>query len=259
MKKVLLCIFGLLTISKTKAQGRDIVYNESSNIIVVEQRPKIFTLGVNYEFGNKQIQGVYTIDNHFFGFAAYNYNHTTIEYTAFLGSRITEENNNNGYSFGGGFQNFGHVGNYKNLEVLTGFERQNIAVISYFSNNINSYNRGDQYLDEKYYKLFTQFTMINSKRKSDSGISLKISYFKFLKNPTYNNASNFFITPCYSYNYKLLKSKSLLLTSQIGLSFALHNFENSYQGDNFSFSQSDYVLGGILKFGIQYKFNFNKK
>ncbi|MFM7018496.1 hypothetical protein [Flavobacterium sp.] len=259
MKKVLLCIFGLLTISNTQAQGRDIVYDEISNIIVAESKPKIFTLAANYVFGTKQIQGIYTIDKHFFGFATYNYNRTTIEYTPLLGSRITEENNNNGYSFGGGYQNFGHVGKYKNLEVLTGFETQNAAVISYFTSHKDSPDRGDEYLEEKYYKIFTQFNMMKCRTNFDSGFSLKLSYFKFLKNPTYNGATNFFITPSYSFNYKLLKSKSLLLTSQIGLSFALHNFENSYQGDNFSFSQSDYVLGGILKFGIQYKFNFNKK
>ncbi len=253
--KILFCFFTITSFS----QSEDLSYHETSNILVSEKKSKALNIGVNYTLGYKEFQVIYSIDSRFLVFGMYNYNTLTEERTAFFGDKITQENNNNGYCLGIGIKNFGEIGDYETLEILGGYEFQKAAIASYFTNS--KYVREKEFLDQKYFKYFVQFNMIQNGNRHFSGTSIKISYFKFQENQIYKNSTNLFFTPSYSYNYKLLSNRSLILTSQIGISIPIKSFETSNSSDNGSFisQQSDYVIGAILKFGVQYKFSLTKK
>ena len=249
-----LLLFFFFTLS-IFSQSDDLLYHETSNILVSEKKSNVLDLGINYIFGYKEFQAIYNINKQFLAFGSYNFNTSTEERSGFFGDKITQENNNSGYSLGLGIKNFGEIGDYETLEVLVGYEFQEAITGSYFTNS--NYFQKKELLAQKYYKFFTQFNMIENGNRHLSAISLKISYFKFLQNPIYNGATNLFFTPSYSYNYKLLSNKSLILTSQIGISVPIKSFESYfYSADGNLFGgQSNYVVGAILKFGIQYKIN----
>jgi hypothetical protein len=248
MKKTLFCLFGLLSVMGIKAQ--DSYYKSTSNLIVANDNKATLEIGLNYEFRNVQAQAVYLLSDKYFIFGTYNINNSSYTYETFIfGDTRVVENNNSGYSFGGGIQKLGRIGNYKNLELLIGFESQKVNNSEHFPDSTDK-----DYLNQKYYKIFTQFNVIKSKTNYDFGYSLKLSYLK-LTHFDYNNSnyfdnkSIFLLDPTLSFNYKLLTNKNLLLTSQIGFSAALNNLE--YDGD------TTYLLSPILKFGIQYKFALN--
>lgn len=255
--KTFFLIIAFLSIVFIRAQSNDLHFKEISNTVVADKRANILQVGTSYEFGNIQFQQIYTFNKHFFCFATYNFNNVKEEYKAFFGDYITNVNKNEGYSFGGGYLNFGSIGIYNNLEILIGFENQESHIVSFFSSKKDFENKNEKILNQEYYKFFIQFNMIKNREHFDSGYSLKVSYFKFTENPVYTNAANFFITPSYFLNYKVLSSKALVFSGQVGLSIPFYNFENSKSGANLTFTQSEYVIGAILKLGIQYKFNLN--
>ncbi|MDI9311376.1 MAG: hypothetical protein QM535_14285 [Limnohabitans sp.] len=256
--KIFSLIIAILNISMINAQSNNLDFKEISNIVVADKRAKILNIGASFEFGTIQFQGVYTFNGHLFCFTTYNFNNTTSESKGLFGDCVTHINNNKGYSFGGGYQNFGYIGSYNNLEILIGFENQESHIISFFSSKKDSENKNEKILNQEYYKFFTQFNLVKSREHFDSGYSLKLSYFKFTENPIYNNATNFFIAPSYFINYKVLSSKSLIFSGQVGLSIPLYSFQNSKSGANLSFIQSEYVIGAILKIGVHYKFDLKK-
>lgn len=238
----LVVLFGVISM---KAQ--DTYYKSTSNLIVANEKKGSLDLGLNYEFRNIQAQAVYLLSEKYFIFGTYNVNKSSYTYETFIfGDTREVENNNSGYSFGGGIQKLGRIGNYKNLELLFGYESQKVNNSENFPDSTDK-----DYLNQKYYKIFTQFNVIKSKTNYDFGYSLKLSYLKIThfdyNNSNYfDNKSLFLLDPTLSLNYKLLTNKSLLLTSQIGVSAALNNLE--YDGD------TTYWISPILKFGIQYKF-----
>lgn len=257
MKHIILCSLTLLSYSMvTKAQ--EAFYKATSNLIVANEKERFLDIGLNYEFQNIQTQVIYNFTDKYFAFGTYNVNKSSYTYQTFIfGDTRAVENSNSGYSFGGGIQKLGSIGNYKNLEVLIGFENQRVDNLE-FSPNYNPEDKDR--LIQNYYKLFAQFNMIKSKIKYDFGYSLKFSYLKFTRsdyNNTdyFNNKTVFFLDPTLSFNYKLLTSKNLLLTSQIGVSAALNSLEYSYGNGGFSTFTTIYLLSPILKFGIQYRFD----
>ncbi|HQF47268.1 MAG TPA: hypothetical protein PLO52_04405 [Flavobacterium alvei] len=257
MKHIILCSLVLISYSiSTRAQ--DPFYKATSNLIVANEKKGTLDIGLNYEFQNIQTQVIYNFTDKYFAFGTYNINKSSYTYQTFIfGDTRAVENNNSGYSFGGGIQKLGRIGNYKNLELLIGFESQKVNNFEFSPN----YNPEDKdHLIQNYYKLFTQFNMIKSKTNYDFGYSLKFSYLKFThfeyNNGYYfNNKAVFFLDPTLSFNYKVLSNKNLLLTSQIGASLALNNIEYSYGDGGFTTFSTVYLLSPILKFGIQYRFD----
>lgn len=251
MKKAIIFLMLLLYSITVKAQ--ETFYKATSNLIVANEKKGTFDIGLNYEFRNIQTQVIYNFSEKYFAFVTYNINNSSYTYQTFLFNDTREvENNNSGYSFGGGIQKLGRIGNYKNLELLLGFESQKVNNFEFFPN----YNPEDKdHLIQNYYKLFAQFNIIKNKTNFDFGYSLKLSYLKFThfeyNNWNYfDNKSVFLLDPTLTFNYKLLTNKNLLLTSQIGVSAALNNLE--YFADS---TDSTYLICPILKFGIQYRFN----
>ncbi len=246
-------IYSMLLFYSITVKSQEPFYEATSNLIVTNSEKGTFDIGLNYEFRNIQAQVIYNFSEKYFAFGTYNINKSSYTYQTFIfGDTREVENNNSGYSFGGGIQKLGRIGNYKNLELLIGFESQKVNNFEFFPN----YNPEDKdHLIQNYYKLFAQFNIVKSKTNYDFGYSLKLSYLKFThfeyNNANYfDNKSLFFLDPTLSFNYKFLTDKNLLLTSQIGVSAALNNLE--YFSD---FTDSTYLISPILKFGIQYRFN----
>ena len=245
MKNSFYCLVVLFGVISTKAQ--DTYYKSTSNLIVANEKKGFLDLGLNYEFRNIQAQAVYLLSEKYFIFGTYNVNNSSYTYeTLIFGDTREVENNNSGYSFGGGIQQLGRIGSHKNLELLVGYEYQKVNNSENFPDSTDK-----DYLNQNYYKIFTQFNVIKSKTNYDFGYSLKLSYLKlthFLYNNSnfFENKSIFLLDPTLSFNYKFLTNKNLLLTSQIGVSAALNNLE--YDGD------TTYWISPILKFGVQYKF-----
>ena len=187
----------------------------------------------------------------------YNFNKSISSSKSLFGDVTNYQNNNIGYSFGAGFRNFGKIGAFKTLELVGGYEYHK----DFIERLGEKYNFSfEAPLDQSYTKYFIQFNAIYEGRRNVSALSLKISSFKFLENPLYKGQTNVFIAPSYSFCYKLLKNKSLVLSSQVGLSIPIKNFETKTDSGSVLFiSQSDYIIGGILKFGIQYKFNLKQQ
>ena len=251
MKKICFLFF----IQFASAQTEDVFYHEPSNILVGVKKTKTISLGLNYNFGYKEIQAIYSINDTWSVFSMYNFNNTTFEKTTLFGDKITETNKNDGYSLGVAYRNFGNIGEYNTIEILSGYENQKALIALNFTN----YRPEDKnYLFEQYYKLFLQFNLLQIDERHDSAYSLKMSYFKMLDNPLYKNQTTIFFAPSYSYNFKLLSDRNLVLATQIGLSIPTSKFEVSTIGSSFSTSQSNYVIAGILKFGIQYNFKIKK-
>lgn len=247
----------LLIFFSLSTRAQETFYKATSNLIVANEKKGTLDIGLNYELRKIQAQAIYLLSEKYFVFGTYNINKSSYTYQPFIfGDTREVENNNSGYSFGGGIQKLGRIGNYKNLELLIGFESQKVNNFEFFP----TYNPEDKdHLIQNYYKLFAQFNIIKSKTNFDFGYSLKLSYLKFT-HFEYNNWNYFdnkavvFLDPTLSFNYKLLTNKNLLLTSQIGASVALNNLEYSYGNGGFNTFSTEYLLSPILKFGIQYKF-----
>ena len=255
MKKYI-CLLILFCSITVKAQ--ETYYRAKSNLIVANEKKGAVDIGLNYEFRNIQAQVIYNFSEKYFVFGTYNINNSSYNYETFIfGDTRTVENNNSGYSFGGGIQKLGRIGNYKNLELLIGFESQKVNNFEFFPN----YNPEDKdHLIQNYHKFFVQFNILKSKANFDFGYSLKLSYLKFThfeyNNGNYfDNKSVFLLDPTLTFNYKFLTDKKLLLTSQIGVSAALNNLEYFYGDGNFTTFTKEYLISPILKFGIQYRFN----
>ncbi len=247
MKNAIYYWIVLLNVISINAQ--DIYYRPISNLIFANTKKEVLNVGLNYEFRNTQVQAIYALSGKYFVYGTYNIDNSNYTYIpGILGSTRERENNNSGYSFGVGIQKLGAIGNYNNLELLIGYEYQKVNTTENFLNSTDK-----DYLNQKYYKIFTQFNIIKSKKKFDFGYSLKLAYLKFT-DYQYNdysgfkNKSNIFVDPSLSFNYKMLPQKDLLITSQIGFSAALNNFV--LDGGNSTY----YFISPILKFGIQYKF-----
>lgn len=255
MKKGIICLIGIFFSIPIEAQ--ETFYRAASNIVVADSEKETFNLGVNYEFQSVQAQMVYNLTEKYFAFGTYNFDNSNLTYTTLFGSKRTIEKQNTGFSFGGGMQKFGRIGNYKNLELLVGFESQKVNNFEFSPN----YNPEDKdHLTQNYYKLFTQFNMMKSKTNFDFGYSLKFAYLKFThfeyNNGNYfDNKSVFLLDPTLNFNYKFLPKKNLLLTTQIGISTALNNLEYTSVEGSFTNYTTEYLISPILKFGIQYRFN----
>ena len=126
MKHIILCSLVLLSYSiSTRAQ--ETFYKATSNLIVANEKKGSFDIGLNYEFQNIKTQVIYNFSKKYFAFGTYNINNSSYTYQIFLfNDTRAVENNNSVYSFGGGIQKLGRIGNYKNLELLIGFESQKV-------------------------------------------------------------------------------------------------------------------------------------
>lgn len=251
-------IYFLMLFCSIIVKAQEPYYIATSNLIVANAKKGTIDIGLNYEFRNIQTQVIYNFTDKYFAFGTYNINKSSYTYEPFIfGDTRAVENNNSGYSFGGGIQKLGRIGNYKNLELLIGFESQKVNNFEFSPN----YNPEDKdHLIQNYHKIFAQFNIIKSKTNYDFGYSLKFSYLKFTdfeyNNGYYfNNKEVFFLDPTLSFNYKVLSNKNLLLTSQIGASIALNNHEDSYGDGGFTTFSTVYLLNPILKFGFQYRFD----
>ena len=244
-------LFPLFMYSQT-----DLAYHEPSNILLIEKNEKVLDIGINYNSQYKEFQAIYNLNNKFSAFAMYNFNDSESSTKSVFGDVTNYQNNNTGYSLGAGFRNFGTIGRYKILELLVGYEYHK-DFIEKLGKKYSSFDNLP--LDQSYSKFFLQFNMIKENERTVSAFSLKTSTFKFIENPLYKGQKNIFIAPTYSFCYKILSDKSLVLSSQIGVSVPVRIFENIRDfGNNGYSTQSDYIISGILKFGIQYKFNLKK-
>ncbi|MFV8347144.1 hypothetical protein [Flavobacterium sp. ZB4P13] len=262
MKNTIICFVFIFLSKSLAAQDLFFDYGESyykavSNIVVADSEKGTFNLGVNYEFQSVQAQMIYNLTKKYFAFGTYNFDNSSLNYTPLLGSNRTLEKQNSGFSLGVGIQELGRIGNYKNLELLAGFESQKVNNFDFFTNDLPEEK---DHLKQKYFKIFTQFNMMKCRENFDFGYSLKFSYLKFThfeyNNENYfNNKSVFLLDPTLNFNYKFLPKKNLVLTSQIGVSTALNNLESQSVNGNSTYYNSGYLISPILRFGIQYRFN----
>jgi hypothetical protein len=244
-------------------------YRATSNIVVANPKKEVIDLGISYEFGNKQAQIIYNITDKYFVFGSYNLNNSTNVYKKLFSDVRINENSNSGFSVGFGTQKLFNWTSFNNSEILFGFEKQEVDRIDYDQN----------YLPEEkiflilgYYKFFTQFNMMKNRPRYDLGFSFKLSYLKLNKYDTndfltlkndFTGKSTLLGDATFNFNFKTLKNKNLIFTSQVGFSAAFWTIydkkEETYPTGGYSIAESTlYPFSPILKFGIQYRINFSK-
>lgn len=244
MKNILYFLFCLLSFITLK--GQSTYYEPISSVIFANAKKGTLDVGINHEFKNTQLQSVYALTDKYFVFGTFNVNYSNYKLEeSFLSSARIVNTNNYGYSLGGGIQNLGKIGNFKNLEFLFGFEMQNVNK----RDSSIKYTYEDLLL-QNYYKIFTQLNIIKSRTNFDFGYSLKLSHLSYTKF-TQNDIlipikSVFLIDPTLSLNFKMLPKKNLFLTTQFGFSIATD--------EELSDEDSIWPLSSILKLGVQYRF-----
>ena len=145
MKNTFYCLVVLFSIISMNAQ--DTYYKSTPNLIVANEKTGSLDVGLNYEFRNIQAQAVYLLTEKYFMFGTYNINNSSYTYTTFIfGDTRVVENNNSGYSFGGGIQKLGRIGNYKNLELILGYESQKVKNSEHFPDSMDK-----DYLNQNYF------------------------------------------------------------------------------------------------------------
>lgn len=244
------------------SNAQDIFYRSTSNIVVANTTKGSIDIGISHEFGNQQAQLIYNLTEKHFVFGTYNINNSNYTYNTFFGDERAAENHNSGFTIGGGIQKLGRIGSYNNLELLAGFEMQHVKNLEYSPN----YNPEDKdHLVQDYFKLFAQFNMMKNRTNFDFGYSLKFGFLKFTKfeynnyESDFNGKSVFLLDPTLNFNYKFLPKRNLILTSQIGFSTALNNIVNTETNGSLTTVSSTFIVSGILKFGIQYRFTLKTK
>jgi hypothetical protein len=270
MKNAIICFVFIFLSKSLTAQNLlfdygGAYYKPLSNIVVTDSEKGTFSLGVNYEFQNVQVQAVCNLTKKYFAFGTYNFDNSSLNYTPLFGSNRTLEKQNSGFSLGVGIQELGRIGNYKNLELLAGFESQKV---NNFDFSTNYHPEEKDHLRQNYFKIFTQFNMMKCRPNFDFGYSLKFSYLKFTHFEYYDgglfgnsninyfdNKSVFLLDPTLNFNYKLLPKRNLSLTSQLGISTALNKLKDTSVDGNSTYYHSGYLISPILKFGIQYNFS----
>jgi hypothetical protein len=249
-------------------------YRAISNIVVANERKGAIDVGVSYEFSNKKAQIIYNLTDKYFVFGSYNKNNSSDRYKTLFGDQRITENLNSGFSLGCGMQKLGKIGNFNNTEILIGFESQTNESYDYA---VNYHPEEKDYLNDRYYKVFTQFNMMKNRTQFDFGFSFKLSYLKIDKYNTdkfyetvsdlkndFTGKSTFIVDPTVQFNYKLLPNKNLILSSQAGFSSALWTINDkkvvTYQsGGSSSSEETIFLFSPILKLGIQYRFNLYSK
>jgi len=258
MKKLLPYTFLFFFTIQLKAQ--DTFYRATSNLAMINTEKGTLDIGVSHEFGNQQLQAIYNLSDKYFVFGTFNINRAKYTYQTFFGDSRTAQNHNSGFSFGGGIQKLGRIGNYSHLEILGGLEMQTIDNVE-FSPDYNPEEK--DYLFEKYYKLFVQFNMMKNRKNYDFGYSLKFGYLKFTdykgsSGNDFDNQEIFLLDPTLNFNFKFLPKRSLKLTTQIGFSTALNTISDKQTfGSGYS-ETTVQIFSGILKIGLQYRFPTNK-
>ncbi|WP_309607594.1 hypothetical protein [Flavobacterium sp.] len=248
-------------------------YKATSNITNLNEKSNVLDIGVSYELRNKQTQVIYNLTNKYFLFGTYNDNNSTSTYKVLFGDEQKIDIINFGYSIGFGIQKIAKLRKFENTELLFGCELQKFRTSQYSAN----YTDEKDFLEQNYSKIFAQFNIAKARTNFDFGYSLKLSYFIITSYSTKNDKlyfsnlkndftgkSTFMLDPTLNFNYKLLKNKQLLLTSQIGFSSSLWTIsdrkteKNSWGGES-SLETYKFYFSPILKFGIQYRFNLKKE
>ncbi|MES2545212.1 MAG: hypothetical protein V4548_10030 [Bacteroidota bacterium] len=259
MKKTLCLYILIFAVIQLKAQ--ETFYRPTSNLAMNNTEKGNLDIGINHEFGNQQLQAIYNLSEKYFVFGTLNINRAKYTYQTFLGGERTAQEDNSGFSFGGGIQKFGRIGNYKYLELIGGVELQNVDRFEfspYYPDDID-------YLSEKYFKLFLQFNMMKNRKNYDFGYSLKLGYLKFADYKSTNgedfNGQHFFLLdPTLNFNFKFLPKRNLKLTTQIGFSVALNEISDRQYFDSGGYTETtNRLFAGILKIGLQYYFPIQKK
>ncbi len=263
MKKLLFLLFPIIVNSQ-------IGYKAISNLVNANEKANTIDIGFNYEFKNQQVQLMYNFTSNYFAFGTYNIKKSTDTYYSLFGGERKVDNNNLGYSVGVGKQKIVNLRNFKNTELLLGIESQKFETKEYSA----SYKSEEKdILKQNFYKIFAQFNMMKNRTNYDYGYSFKLSYFKitsynFKERGNYSDGlekdftgkSTLMIDPTINFNYKLLKNKNLLLTSQVGFSSMLWPIRNyksltGSTGLTSSSKESKFYFSPILKLGIQYRIN----
>jgi hypothetical protein len=247
-------------------------YKAISNIVNANEISNVLDVGISYEVGNKQVQMIYNLTDKYFVFGTYNENNSTSTYKAFFGDKRKIDILNFGYSIGFGIQKITKMRKFQSTEILFGLESQKFQTSQYSPN----YPEEKDFLKQNYSKFFTQFNITKIRTNFDFGYSLKLSYFVITSyssddsKPYFLNLksdltgkSTLMVDPTVNFNYKILKNKQLLFTSQIGFSSSLWNIsdkktEKNSSGAESSLTTTKFYFSPILKFGIQYRINLKK-
>jgi hypothetical protein len=248
-------------------------YQAISNLTNGNEKANVVDLGINYEFNNKQAQIIYNITDKYFLFGSYNENNSTSAYKSLFGVERKVNVLNSGYSIGFGIQKIVKMRKFESTELLFGLESQKFQTSDYIVN----YRLEGTDLKQNYSKFFTQFNIAKVRTGFDFGYSLKLSYFIItsysLKDNKPNSSnlkidlrgkSTFMLDPTLNFNYKILKDKQLLFTSQIGFSSSLWQIRDKKtvkysSGGESSSTTIQFYFSPILKLGIQYRINFKNE
>ncbi len=248
-------------------------YKAISNIVNTNTKADVLDIGLTYEFDNKQGQIIYNLSNRLFVFGTHNQNNATIAYRTLFGSQRQTDILNTGYSLGTGLLNIINFRDFKNTELLLGFESQKFETKDY---SIKYNPEEKKILRQNYFKIFTQFNIMRAREKYDFGYSLKLSYFKITSYKVedlrlykfdlindFTGKSTFMLDPTLNFNYKMLKNRNLLFVSQIGFSSALWPISDKQTqkfdfGGESSSNLTQFYFSPILKIGIQYRINLKK-
>lgn len=228
MKKISLFFAGLLTVSMASAQFTH--YRPGSNAFAGDIEKSTLNLELSYEFNNMQIQGTYAFSSNLFLTAVFNTDFSSVTIKPMLGPDATQERDIKGGTFALGYYNFSELGMFNHLELLGGYSYQDIHTTEFPKNTPETEDKTQ--IHQIHHRVFAQFNAIQSINRIEWGPSLKTTFLT-IPDFTVNNQeyllqgkSTLVLEPSVSFNYKLLKSQRLRLTSQVGVYTALFKFKN---------------------------------
>lgn len=248
-------------------------YQNTSSIIVNSNNKKNeASVETSFEFNHFQLTGIYNISEKVFLHSNLTLNVLQQKadkfFSGFLeGKPIILHNNDVGFGLGFGLQNIGRIGKY-NIQSIFGYEyeKQNYTFDERRLNNYDNLVDSVSNQNTAYYKVSSNLNLTKINDKYNFSYLLRLAYCKFTKyqydntDATIRNSGFAIAEPAVEIDFKLLKNKNLFITTQVGLSLPLGNFEYSYKADlpfDATTDTNEYLLDIILKLGVKY--NFIKK
>jgi hypothetical protein len=248
-------------------------YQNANSIIVNSNNNKNeASAETSFEFNHFQLTGIYNISEKIFIHSNLKLNVLQQQADKFFGSLlganpIMLHNDDVGAGLGFGLQNIGKIGKL-NMQLVFGYDYEkqkytfNEKRLDANDNLVDSVSNQNNAL----YKISSNFNLIKTTDRYNTIYLLRLSYCQFTKYE-YNNTdivmskSGFPLAePAVQIDFKLLKNRSLFITTQFGLSLPLSSLEYSYSA-NLPFEATtdtkEALLDIILKLGVKY--NFIKK
>jgi hypothetical protein len=235
-------IFAIFVSISINAQ---LVYRPMSNFVNTNSKKGTISIMPSVGIGTIEAQVSYNFIKNYNIYGMYNNSDGEFTTHGFFGGSSQTKYNIEGYGFGIGKS---IDKNNKQLAFLLGYE-----IFENKSFEISNYN--NDYNQYKYSKIYGMFNLMFFNRKSEIGISNKLSYFKILDHIstdylTFTNETNFVF--CSTFNFNYYATKNLKFCSQVGISAHLSNLYAKVEYEYGSSSKSEYLINPILNLGLKY-------